>query len=155
MWEPLGLLSGGRCSSSCRDQRGLLLLGSAFSCCTAPAACPRHKPRAELTEKAGVLQDFSRGEVCADAILAQKLISVSAGQIPCPLSLTATPPGWGQPLEPSGKDGLGRPPASQQCIASLSHGHSAACMAHLPYLCGRAEVKFPHTMPGIILECYY
>lgn len=46
-----------------------------------------------------------------------------------------------------GKNGLGRPPASRQCIASLSHATSAACMAYLPCLCGRAEVKFPpsHT----------
>lgn len=68
-------------------------------CRAAPSVHPRQKPNAEVTEEAGLSQDFSIEEVCSDAILAQKLVSASACQVPCPLPLTA-PPGWGWLSEP-------------------------------------------------------
>lgn len=101
---------------------------------------------AEGTQKAGFAQDCSVAEVCTDALSAQKLIPAPAHAVPRPAPLGSLP-GRGWPWSRGGKDGLGRPPASRQCIASLSHATSAACMAYLPCLCGRAEVKFPpsHT----------
>lgn len=95
---------------------------------------------AEDTQKA----EFAQGciaEVCTDAILAQKLIPAPA-QSPV-LCLSPRSQGEDGRRSRGGKDGLGRPPASRQCIASLSHATRAPCMAYLPCLCGRAEVKFP------------
>lgn len=63
------------------------------------SAHPSQKSHREVTEKAGFAQDFSIGEVCTDAILAQKLVSSASRQVPRPLPLTASPE-WGWLMEP-------------------------------------------------------